>query len=675
MAAYFSRTVYLRNLKRFWPLSVLILITAFFTFIVPELGMRSFRGYESFTVGSGARVVDIMPQLIVYCTVFVPTFSIFTAIAVFGYLHKPKAAGFISSLPISRLWLYITNWLSGLTIMLVPAFLIGLLYGALLIGVPVASGHFLIWLGMMIFAHLIFFSIAVFATFLTGKLLMQIFLYGLMNSIVLILFGITTFVADRLVYGYDGGLDSTVAELAMFFTPPVAIVSLIGTFSNMGMPDEFLSIVPWVIYPLLTAGMVFFGYKLYKNRRIESAGNVIVNKTLQVIFKYLVGVMLGAMLGFSLTEILSAGNRFTMNDYTICFTVSVAGFGALGCLFTEMLIRKKLRVWKTAYKSMLIFVAAVVAIVLFIRFDVIGYERRVPDSNKVVAVSFSGSWSNNNTVLFNDEKDLMPFQVRSGYGWRLKDDYVTRQTRFDLPLITPEIRSEIKLRSPEYFESAEAIAAASQLHHALVQDKRYLERSPNDFYYGSGARFTLMYKMADGSVISRQYMMSVSETPLLDSAQELYALYAMQEAVEKRCRFLNLSDNAVTTITADILNQSRGSYTLRDGRVAQSDMPKLLAAMRQDVAAGNLGIIEVDTSVGVFLWSGKVDSQKDVYKLNLVYDHSAAGVPYELEARCLECGSSTCSDSGLVQMLTVTENSINTVRVLNSLTFLTDSES
>ena len=666
MAAYFNRTLYLRTLKRFWPLTVAIFIVAFFTFVVPELGSRNYRAYELYGLySSGPRAVDLMPQLMVYCAAFVPLFSIFTAVAVFGYLHKPKAAGFVSSLPISRLGLYITNWLSGLTIMLVPTLLIGALYGTLLIGMPVIQGHFFIWLGMMLFAHLIFFSIAVFATFLTGKVLMQVFLYGLMNFILLILYSIGTFVISRLVFGYAGGFDSAPDTIIMFLTPPVAIVSMIGTFSNSGMPDDLISILPWIIYPLLTTGLFFFGYKLYKRRRIELAGDVIIHKTLQVVFKYLMGLLLGAMLGFSLTEIINAGSRFSMLDYIICFTASIAGFGALGCLFAEMLIRKKLRVWKTAYKGMLIFAGAVIAIVLFIRFDLTGYERLVPNPNRVVAVSFSGTWSNNNMVLFNDEKDLTSYQARSGYGWRLKEHYVRQQTRFDQPLLSDEILREIKQRSPDFFESSEALALANSLHRSIINDKRSLENNSDLFYYGHGGNFILTYKMDNGRVITRQYRMSVSETPLLDSAEALYALYASSEAVNKRCRFVSLPNNAVTFMT---VSATSGSSISIEGKVSDNDVPALLDAMRMDVAAGTLGIIDLETNTGYFLWNDKNKTFKETYRITMIYDHHIAGVPYEFEETCVKCGSSTCPDSGLFQVLTVTGKDVNTVNVLKALT-------
>jgi len=135
MATYFNSALFKRNLMRFWPLAAVSFLAALFSFVVPEASTQRY----SFFPGQQK---DIMSYLAVYCSVIVPITSILSAIAVFGYLHNPKAAGFVSSLPVTRLGLYITNWLSGLALMLVPALLAGVLYGVMLIGQPVPSGDY-----------------------------------------------------------------------------------------------------------------------------------------------------------------------------------------------------------------------------------------------------------------------------------------------------------------------------------------------------------------------------------------------------------------------------------------------------------------------------------------------------------------------------------------------------
>jgi uncharacterized membrane protein YsdA (DUF1294 family) len=82
---------------------------------------------------------------------------------------------------------------------------------------------------------------------------------------------------------------------------------------------------------------------------MESAGSIIVHKPVRVFFKYLIALLMGAILGAILTSIIYAGNPLSVSELIITLAVSVIFFGSLGCLFTEMLIHKQLRVWKTAY--------------------------------------------------------------------------------------------------------------------------------------------------------------------------------------------------------------------------------------------------------------------------------------------------------------------------------------
>jgi len=668
MAKYFSKTLFLSNLKRFWPLSVAIFIVAFFSFVVPELGSsRMFWSYYT------SEVKDIMPSLIVFCTVFIPIFSIFTAVAVFGYLHKLKAAGFVSVLPVSRLGLYITNWISGLTIMLAPTLFIGMVYGVLLINQPVPAGHFMIWIAMIIFIYLIFYSIAVFTTFLTGKPLMHIFLFGLFNCFIIILYFIVYYLLENLVYGFEGISDlfeSREILPVVFLTPVIAIPLMILSFSPLeGAADVFTSVIPWVIYPLLICLMIYFGYKMYKNRPIESAGSVLVHKPLKSVIKYLIGILTGAMFGFPLTSILDIGNRFSMTAFIVCLALSFTVFGVLGCLFSEMLIRKSLRVWKSAYKGMIFFALAVFAIFTIIRLDGFGYERRVPDPDRVVAVSFSQTNVNNNAVLFLSDRDLSKSEQNRGSRWRLTEYYINYKKELGLPILTQEVINEIKIRTVGYFESPEAIETATLLHRAILDDKTFLER-PADNLLSNDSRivfFTLLYKMDNGQTLERQYKMAIGASDF-NSTDALYELYALPEPTEKRCRFVLLPDTADSDISFRTQNiSSNRTQEVEDIDVPESDLPALISAMRKDFALGTLGIIDLSLSLGQLMWSQKDEMQSDVYRVAITYDRLHAGIPAAFEDLCPKCEGTVCTDTGTGQSVIVTTRNVNTIQVLRSI--------
>jgi len=674
MAAYFSKALYLRNLKRFWLISVAVFIFAFFSFVTTEIAMRNIRPFHP-----DNDYVDILYPLTNYCAAFIPIFSIITAIAMFGYLHKLKAAGFVSSLPISRLGLYITNWLSGLTIMLAPTLLIGVLYGALLIGQPLPPVHFLIWLGILIAVHIFFFSMAVFTAFLTGKPVMQAFLFAFINIVFVSLLGMGYLIADLWVFGYAGGFPQELPIPVALLTPIYMTWNMIYNFGQSGGPFSLLSILSWVAYPVYTALFMFFGYRLYRRRRIESAGDIILHKPVQSTFKYLIGLFTGALLGFAFTMIISSGNNFSMSGFVICLTVSVIAFGALGCLFTEMLIRKRIRVWKTAYKSMLFFAAGIVAIAFFIHFDGTGYERRVPDPDNVAAVSFSTIRPNvDNSVLFNDDWESGAALSRSGHGWSLLgscycDKCLIERREF---VWTEEIVDEIKQRTFDYFESPEAITAATNLHRAIVSDKRYLEVRSINQSGSAGQRYFLTYKMKNGRIISRQYILPDDLLSTLDAADYMLALSGQPEAVNKRNRFTTIPDTAVLRADATLYPNYRrvfGSGTRLADELGHTIMPEdvvaaVLEAMRQDAAAGTLGYLDTFGNHSLYFSRSLIlSANPQVIMVEIIYDSNAAGVPSLFTEASRFCEDTEEHIEGLIQTIFINANNENTMRLFREL--------
>jgi ABC-2 type transport system permease protein len=328
-----------------------------------------------------------MYSLANYTRFFVPIFSIITAIAVFGYLHKLRAASFISALPITKRCLYITNWLSGLTLILGPVLLIGLFYGALLAVMPVASGHFLLWLGFMVISHLLFFSMAVIVTFLTGNRIMQVFLYVLANFISYVLYGLVLSVLNNLVFR----LPPTTQALPLavqLLTPTYAVGNTISRVTPMsGLLDTPNVALTWGIYLAAAALQAVLGYFMYRARKIESAGNMIVHKPMRSAFVYLIGFLFGALISYILMGTWIWRVHLSTLDIIARLTVSMVIFGSLGCLFSQMLIQKQLRVTKAARKSIVVFAAVIILIAAFFAFDVPGFVRRIPNLDDVAAVS------------------------------------------------------------------------------------------------------------------------------------------------------------------------------------------------------------------------------------------------------------------------------------------------
>jgi len=568
--------------------------------------------------------------------------------------------------------------------MLAPTLLIGALYALQFVGRSVPAIYFLIWFAAIIFAHLFFYSLAVFTTFLTGKPVMQVFLFGFIQIITTVFFAMGIFIMDTFVFGYMEVFATDAPIPVAVLTPPYAILSIIESMNPI--TEVFSSsnlnlILVWIAYPIFTVALLFFGYLLYRRRRIESAGVVIVHKSLRSIFKYIIGIITGAFLGFTLISIMNSGNNIPMFMFVFSLTAAVIIFGAMGCLFTEMLIKKRFRVWKSASKSILLLTAGIVVVVLFIRLDVVGYERHVPNPNNVVAVSVETHRGFGSNVLFYDLDDVVG---TSAAGWQqsgmlqLGDCCEKCFERVGgIVLWTEEMVDEVKLRTLNFFESPEAIVATTQLHRTIIDNKPHLEgymlQSSRLFWLET---YRITYKMDDGRIITRQYVISNEAMESLGIAEYVVALHTQQEVVEKRNRFLTLPDEAIlrTSIaraTVHISSEGRMPTMGTSVEIPAEALAMILEAMRRDAAEGTMGRAGISTDYRFYFNHSTTHIENpDVVRIEFIYDFAAAGIPNEFSQTSRRCLDTDETIYGLLQTILITNYNTNTMQVISDLGLL-----
>ena len=691
MTAFFSGTLFKRNLMRFWPIAVVSFLASLFTFIIPE---ASFSGgitvihlinvqtaYDQYGTLIHS-VVDIMTTLAIYCAVVVFPLSILTAIVVFGYLHNLKASVFVSSLPITRTGLYITNWLSGLALMLAPLLLVGGLYGIVLDGQYVTFLDYLRWFGALVASHFVFYSIAVFCTFLTGNPIMQTFIYAVSNFIFLFFYSVGTGLASIMVFGYSTTIYSSVYNYVVWLTPPLAIIrmielmspSMVISFSHAASISPVL--LHWLIYLAFTTLMVFFGWVLYRRRHIEVAGEVLVYKPVKSVFKYLMGLLTGVLFAIILMVFIVGGQTNNRSTLIVWSTLSTMIFGALGCLFAEMLIQKRLREWKTTKKGIIVFVLSIAAVILFIRLDGTGFERRVPNQNNVVSVAVTASHlhmyssvptQRSGTIIIDSHED----------NWNLTTGYLRSQERLRLPFFDDAILHEIKLRNLTYFESPEAIAAAIRLHQTIADHGLYLMEDVDDYEYSWYDQiYTITYAMKNGSVLTRSYALPMQKTGDNSLAALLLDLYNQPEAVDKRNRFVDLPDSAVigailtptlSYIDLWLVDAPYSQRIYEDKKVfLEENLSIILEALRKDSANGTLGRIQhADLLSADYLLDGDIN----IGVIDLLLDFGVAGVPTAFEPDLFKNEDRSLT-TGLILSIKINETHVNTVRVLEELQYL-----
>lgn len=431
----FNGTLFRKNLSRYWPLWGLASFggAMFPLAMLLELLHNGFRFWSPletrqayYTVLSyGVPVISIV-------------YAILCAMAVWSYLYNARSVGMMHTLPIRREGLFVTNVLSGLTMMAIPYAVTGVLLVlvTMLFGGFEPVGVLVTVLGVM-GESLFFFGLATFCAFIVGNVFMLPALYGLLNFIAVL----TDFMVNLLAQGFCFGLNSSYSGTVEWLSPVVYLVQKISpnsTYETQWVTDRLggqryetsvLTCVTlengWLIAAYAAAGAALLGlaWLLYRRRRSESAGDVVAVGWMKPVFRYgcaVYAAILGGRLLYALLwDSFQSSRYFTVLPMILCM---IAG-GAIGYYAASMLLAKTPRVFKTTWKGMLAVALGCAALCGAMKCDLFGVVRRVPapDSVKLVNVYAAGS----NYYLTPGKDDALIEEVRTLHQTIIDDkDYI-----------------------------------------------------------------------------------------------------------------------------------------------------------------------------------------------------------------------------------------------------------
>ena len=431
----FNGTLFRKNLSRYWPLWGLASFggAMFPLAMLLELLHNGFRFWSPletrqayYTVLSyGVPVISIV-------------YAILCAMAVWSYLYNARSVGMMHTLPVRREGLFVTNVLSGLTMMAIPYAVTGVLLVlvSLLFGGFEPVGVLVTVLGVM-GESLFFFGLATFCALIVGNIFMLPALYGLLNFIAVL----TDFMVNLLAQGFCFGLNSSYSGTVEWLSPVVYLIQKISpnsTYETQWVTDRLggqryetsvLTSVTlengWLIAAYAAAGAALLGlaWLLYRRRRSESAGDVVAVGWMKPVFRYgcaVYAAILGGRLLYALLwDSFQSGRYFTVLPMILCM---IAG-GAVGYYAASMLLAKTPRVFKTTWKGMLAVALGCAALCGAMKCDLFGVVRRVPapDSVKLVNVYAAGS----NYYLTPGKDDALIEEVRTLHQTIIDDkDYI-----------------------------------------------------------------------------------------------------------------------------------------------------------------------------------------------------------------------------------------------------------
>lgn len=383
--SYFNGPLYRKTLARFWPLWGLWGVGWLFLCPLRLLNIY-FNAYRWRATGAREYLLDEarnLPDLLESGVVLALLFAILCAMAVYGYLYNSRSACWTHALPMRREALFTTQYLAGLSMMLLPLLATGVLTAIVEVSfLPMESwGEVLsalaVWLLAQCGVCLFFFSFAAFCAMFTGHILALPAFYGILNGLAAGLWFLVDALMNEFYYGYAGTPGAlTVVE---YLTPAEILTRAVYWFSGTSAEPAHLSSPGTVAaYAAVGVALALFSLYVYRRRHVETAGDVVAVAVVRPLFKY--GVSFCAGLAFGMFTAIFFG----WSDLPIlipCILVwTVAGYFA-----AEMLLKKSFRVFK-AWKGGAVMTAVMLLLCLGCLADVFGVVNRVPDAGRVESV-------------------------------------------------------------------------------------------------------------------------------------------------------------------------------------------------------------------------------------------------------------------------------------------------
>ena len=454
----FNSALYRKTLTRFWPLWTLWGVLWLLLLPLSQLS-RYFdwvrEGRSDSALVENFQEILSLQEVGVWLAALV---GVLAAMAVFSYLYSARSACMMHALPLRREGLFLSQYLAGLTMLVLPLAAVALV--TLAVGMAVVPswgwGQALpavgIWLACMSGVCLFFYSFACFCAMFTGQLLALPVFYAILSWLVVVINFLVTALMEQFFYGYQANYLPAWVE---FLTP----VSLLRQACYWGVRDMYDdgALVRGLAAPQFVAlyagiGVVFalLALWVYRGRQVESAGDVVSVPLVRPVFKYGVALCSGLCLGVFTTQILGWYNT----DSTPVLVVCVLLWTAAGYFAAEMLLKKSFRVLR-AWKGC----AAAVAVMAFLCavcvFDLFGVETRVPDPDRVISM-----------------------EADAGMGYPGDSGRLTLTT-----------------------SDRGIIEQVTALHQAMVNERERVGTEAGDDYIS----LRVTYRLENGSTLSRQY--------------------------------------------------------------------------------------------------------------------------------------------------------------------------
>ncbi|WP_432662828.1 DUF6449 domain-containing protein [Wukongibacter baidiensis] len=374
-----NKAIILEDLKRFFGLSILYFIALF---VSGPLYAYSFSNVKS--KHQLRSVVDAISGLEAHGLI-AGAAGILLGVLLFRYLHNKNSVAVIHGYPFRRSELLNSHVISGIILLSIPIVLNSIVFAVVLSNITLnidlrvlfgnnvnieeiaslySAKQAIYWFLKIEIISIVFFLISVFAATISGVTIIQ----GALSSILPFVPFFIIEVVDEALGNFVFGFRSIASD--SFTTKIIPIPVLRNNIS------QDLNYVVWYIcLCILLYGVSLW---LYKRRDLEKSQDTIVFDILKPIFTY--GVTFCTML-------LAGGYFYSLKQNTLWLWIGGFIGSFLGYFVSQMTIKKSLRVFRSL-KGYIVYLIVIGIVIIGIKVDLLGYERRIPDQDQIKKIYF-----------------------------------------------------------------------------------------------------------------------------------------------------------------------------------------------------------------------------------------------------------------------------------------------
>lgn len=478
----FNLTIFCNFLKRYWLMWVGYCGLLLFSVCLPLLdALQEYArwpdSYSTAYAGCGRLLgsIETFPLLISLLGC-----GVIAAIS-FSYLYNSRHVGMMNSLPIRRETLFCSVILADMAGLLLADLAVVLVCLAMEAAFGVVNFYAIgVSLLVLVLENVLFLGFAVFCCMLTGNIFAGPAVYLIFNFTAVAVEFMGTYLLSNLQFGNGGAM---AVGHAYWLSPPVWLVSRLQCAVVDGPAEAYQLTGLGGLSAYALAGVVFgvLALLLYRKRRMETAGDMVSIEFLKPVFKVCASLAGALGLACLVKDSLSNLNTSGVTGLAYLCALMVIG-GVIGWFIAQMLVEKTIHVFNHGWKGVGVMSLLFVLFLCGAEFDWYGYERNIPETDRVESVTLSCSTA--------------PSAV---------------------------------------LETPESIDLVTQLHRSIVDHKDLHEQAERD--YASRQNISLSYQLKNGKYLHREYWIDAGEDAYLDHGSDLWMLEAAvntPEAIQDR---------------------------------------------------------------------------------------------------------------------------------------------